>query len=167
MVMETVKHEFGQIWQSVAEGWNRLRHSASSALTFFTAGKNSVLPSKEKVDDQFYFPSHGWSMLSGDVYEDDKRLVVKLEVPGLDKEEIEIEVVGDSLVVQGEKSFEQENSNGQWRIMQCAYGNFRRVIPLPSAVLPEKAMAKYKNGVLRVELPKAKPGPKTLNIKVH
>lgn len=168
MNMENVKHEFGHLWQSISEGWNRLRNSASTALTYFTSGERSKLPSRQEVDDQFYFPSHGWSMLNGDVFEDDKRLIVKLEVPGMEKEEIDIEVVGNQLVVQGEKSFKREDSDGHWHVLQCAYGNFRRVVPLPSQVLPEKAKATYKNGVLRVELPKSKLGrPKTLDIKIN
>ena len=167
MVLNEIKQEFNDIWHSVSDGWQRLMNSAKGALTHFSSDSHSNLPSKHEVDDEFYWPSHGWSMLGGDVFEDDKRLVVKLEVPGMSKNEINIEIVGDSLVVQGEKRFERENTDGRWRVLQCAYGKFRRVIPLPAQVVSEKAKADYKNGVLRVELPKSEPGElKKKTIKV-
>jgi hypothetical protein len=54
------------------------------------------------VDDDFYLPSHGWSMLGGDMFEDERRLVVRLEVPAMDKDEFDIEVLDDALAVCGE-----------------------------------------------------------------
>jgi len=97
-------------------------------------------------------------MLGGDVFEDDDRLVVRLEVPGLEKEDLNIEIQDDALVVSGEKRFEHQATEGRWRVVQCAYGNFRRVVPLPVAVKADEARARYKNGVLRVELPKVVTG---------
>jgi HSP20 family protein len=79
----------------------------------------------------------------------------------MNKEDLDIEVQDDALVVRGEKRFERENTDGRYRVMQCAYGNFRRVVPLPVPVLSDRAKAGYRNGVLRVELPKVeveKPG---------
>ena len=106
-------------------------------------------------------------MLNGDLFEDESRLVVRLEVPGMSKEDICIEVSDEAVVISGEKRFESENSQGRWRVMQCAYGSFRRVVPLPTAVKTDEVRASYKNGVLRVDLPKAKPGqPKGTTIKV-
>ncbi|MGR9087066.1 MAG: Hsp20/alpha crystallin family protein [Gammaproteobacteria bacterium] len=166
-MLNEIRQEFGDIWRSLADGWRRLFDSAKSALTPFDSGGDSTLPSKLDVDDDFYFPSHGGSMLGGDVFEDEKRLVVRLEIPGMAKEEIQIEVIGDSLIVSGEKRFERENTEGRWRVLQCAYGKFRRAVPLPAPVVSEKARASYTNGVLRVELPKARPGkPSKLSIQV-
>ncbi len=81
------------------------------------------------------------------------------EIPGLDKDDFKIEVVDDALVVSGEKRFERDSSDGRWRTIQCAYGAFRRVVPLPAPVRADQAKASYRNGVLRVELPKVEPGP--------
>ena len=107
-------------------------------------------------------------MLGGDLFEDKDRLVVRLETPGMSKEDINIEIHDDALVISGEKRFERENSQGRWRVMQCAYGSFRRVVPLPTAVKTDEARASYKNGILRVELPKATPGkPRGVTIKVE
>ncbi len=168
MKLEAIKQGFSSVWDSVAEGWQRLRESAATAVTRFKPGVGANLPVKDEVDDVFYQPTQGWSMLGGDVFEDGKRIVVRLEVPGIDKEGLDIEVQGDMLVVRGEKRFERESSEGRYRILQCAYGNFLRAVPLPSPVLADKAQARYKNGVLRIELPKANVGePRKLTIKVN
>ena len=167
MKLESLKEGVGSLWDNLSEGWRHLTRSAAGALTRFKAGEKTDLPAKAEVDDASWLPSRGWAMLGGDVFEDDKRLVVRLEVPGMDKEDIAIEVRDDALVVSGEKRFERESTEGRWRVMQCAYGSFRRVVPLPMPVLADQARATYKNGVLRVELPKTEPGrPKAITIKV-
>ncbi|RPI43820.1 MAG: Hsp20/alpha crystallin family protein [Betaproteobacteria bacterium] len=158
MRLEDLKQGFTSLWDSVSEGWQRLRQSAAGALIRFMPGEGSNLPAKAEVDDDFYLPSHGWALLGGDVFEDERRLVVRVEVPGMKKDEIKIEVLDDALVVSGEKRFERESSEGRYRVLQCAYGSFRRVIPLPARVLPDQANARYADGVLKIELPKAFPG---------
>jgi len=90
-----IRQGFASLWESVAEGWQRLRESAAGALTRFRPGEHANVPAKGEVDDDFYLPSDGWSMLGGDVFEDERRLVVRLEVPGMDKDGFEIEV-GDN-----------------------------------------------------------------------
>lgn len=168
MNLEKVKENFGSLWDNVSDGWRHLKASAAGALTSFKPGEKTNLPTTADVDDDFFLPSRGWSMLSGDLFEDESRLVVRLEVPGMSKEDIGIEVSDEAVVISGEKRFESENSQGRWRVMQCAYGSFRRVVPLPAAVKTDEARASYKNGVLRVDLPKAKPGkPKGTKIKVN
>ncbi len=158
MKLEDLKQGFDTLWDSAADGWSRLRRLASGALTSFTPGDQAKLPARGEVDDDFYLPSQGWSMLSANVFEDDKRVVVRVEVPGIQKENIDIEVVGDSLVVRGEKRFERESSDGRYRLFQQAYGRFSRMVRLPEPVRPEHAKATYKDGVLKIELPKAVPG---------
>ncbi|MBI5921527.1 MAG: Hsp20/alpha crystallin family protein [Betaproteobacteria bacterium] len=168
MSLENLKENFSSLWDNLAEGWRHLRTSAAGALTSFKPGERTNLPAAADVDDELYLPNRGWAMLGDDVFEDDKRLVVRLELPGMSKQDIEIEVRDDALVISGEKRFERETSQGRWRAMQCAYGNFRRVVQLPQAVNVDAASASYKNGVLRVELPKSKPGrPKGITIKVE
>jgi|EndMetStandDraft_4_1072995.scaffolds.fasta_scaffold57922_3 HSP20 family protein len=166
--LEGIKQGFTSLWESVADGWQRMRQSAASALTRFRPGEQANVPAKAEVDDDFYLPSHGWSMLGGDMFEDERRLVVRLEVPGMDKDEFDIELMDDALVVSGEKRFERERTEGRYRMLQCAYGSFRRVVPLPVQVLADHSKASYEQGVLKVELTKAKPSkPKTQTIKVN
>lgn len=167
MKIEEIKEGVGAFWDSVAEGWRHLRQSAANALTHFKPSEKSRLPAREDIDDPLYLPVQGWSMLGGEVFEDDKRLVVRLEIPGLEKQDMAIEVRDDALILSGEKRFAQEGTQGRWRVMQCAYGSFRRVVPLTVPVLADQARATYQNGVLRVELPKAAVGkPKSITIRV-
>lgn len=167
MKLDDLKENFDAFWNGVAEGWRHLWKSAASALTRFKPSDDTNLPVASEVDDDTFLPSRGWSMLGGDVFEDEHRLVVRLEAPGMDKENLNIQVGDDALVISGEKRFEQESTQGRWRVMQCAYGSFRRVVPLPAAVKADEARASYRNGVLRVELPKAEPGrPKSVRIMV-
>jgi HSP20 family protein len=167
MTLDDLKQGFNTFWDSVAEGWQRLRQSAAGALIRFLPGETSNLPSKGEVDDSFYLPSHGWAFLGGDVYEDADRLVVRIEIPGMRKAEFRIEVIDDTLIVSGEKHFERETTEGRYRLLQCAYGSFRRMIALPTRVLADRADARYADGVLRIELPKAAPGaPESHTIEI-
>jgi len=158
MRIDEIRQGFSSWWDSVAEGWSRLRESAAGALTRFRPSEKSNLPARADVDDESYLPTQGWSMLGGDVFEDDRRLVVRLEVPGMSKQDFDIEVLDDVLVVRGEKRFERESTTGRWRVLQCAYGSFSRTVPLPAAVRADKASASYKDGVLKIDLPKVAPG---------
>lgn len=168
MKVDDIRQGLGSVWDSVAEGWQRVRNSAFGAMTRFRPGGEDKLPRKSEVDDAFYMPSFGWAMLGGDVFEDEKRVVVRIEVPGLDKQDLDVEVHDDVLTVSGEKRFENEESTGRYRMLQCAYGSFRRTVPLPAAVLGDQARAAYKNGVLRVELPKAQRSkPRRLEVTVQ
>ena len=167
MVLDDVKQGFATLWESMSEGWQRLRQSAAGALIRFLPGEHSTLPAKSEVDDDFYFPTQGWALLGGDVFEDDQRVVARVEIPGMRKDEIRIDVTDDALIVSGEKRFERESTEGRYRILQCAYGNFRREIPLRTRVIPDQASASYSDGVLKVTLPKASPGkPSAHTIRV-
>lgn len=168
MKLESLKESVGSLLDNVADGWHHLTQSAAGALTRFRAGEKTDLPTASEVDDATYLPSRGWSMLGGDIFEDETRLVVRLEVPGMEKQDLNVEVRDEGLVVSGEKRFEREGTEGRWRVMQRAYGSFRRVVALPVPVLADQARASYTNGVLRVELPKAAPGkPTSTSIQVE
>lgn len=168
MKLESLKEGLSSVWDNVSDGWRHLTQSAAGAITRFRPGEHANLPIQDEVDDEGYQPGRGWAMLGGDVFEDDDRLVVRLEIPGMEKDDINISVRDDALVVSGEKHFAREETEGRWRVMQCAYGSFRRVVPLSMPVLADQAQASYKRGVLRVSLPKAAPGkPKSVSIKVE
>jgi HSP20 family protein len=167
MRIEDLKEGFEAMRESFAEGWQRLRQSAAGAFTRFTPGEKSAMPATSKVDDASYMPSQAWAMVGGDVFEDERRIVVRLELPGMAKEDLEIEVRDDALVVRGEKRFESESTEGRYRVLQCAYGSFQRVVPLPVRVHGDQASARYQDGVLRVDLPKVEPGrPSRVTVKV-
>lgn len=167
MNMEAIKHGVESLWENLAEGWRHLTQSAADALTRFKAGEKTDLPAQAEVDDVSYLPTRGWAMLGGNMFEDDRRLVVQLELPGMDKRDMNVEVRDEVLTVSGEKHFERESTTGRYRMLQCAYGSFRRVVPLPVPVLADASKASYKDGVLRIELTKTEPGMPTVHaIKV-
>ena len=168
MRLDTVKNGVESLWGHLAEGWRHLMRSAAGALTRFRPTRDAGLPAAAEVDDAAYLPDLSWAMLGGDVFEDERRVVVRLEVPGMEKSDFDIAVADDVLRVSGEKRFERETGEGRWRVVQCAYGSFQRTVPLPAPVIAEQAKATYRNGVLRIELPKARPGkPATRTIPVH
>lgn len=146
-------------WETLAEGWQRLYRRASGAITRFTPGKSgdeglTGTPEEHAIAVR----SSGWGVLAAEVFDDDDRIVVRLEAPGMDKSDFDLQVRDNHLLVRGEKRTEQERSEGRYHISERAYGHFKRAIPLPDEVQPDKARATYKNGVLRVELPKTAPG---------
>lgn len=159
MKLDNIRSGVGALWDTMTEGWDRLRQTTAGALTRYKpADDQGGMPEPHQVDDATYLPTASWAMLGGDVFEDEQRVVVRLEAPGMNKGDFDIQVQGDALVVRGEKHFERESTEGRWRVLQCAYGSFLRTVPLPAAVKSDQARATYRNGVLKVDLPKVSPG---------
>jgi HSP20 family protein len=156
------KAGLGHAWESLAEGWRELSQRATGALTRFKPG--SPEPRDQAVDEMPRMTS--WGFLAADVFDDDDRIVVRLEAPGMRKDDFHIELHDDVLVVHGEKRFERESSRGNYRMVQCAYGSFRRAVQLPAGVKADRTKATYRDGVLRIELPKA-DGAKVRRIAVR
>ena len=100
----------------------------------------------------------GWGFLASEIQEDPDRLSVRLEVPGMEAEDFDIDVIDNILVVRGEKRVRREQREGRFHVMECAYGSFERAIPLPVEVKGHEASARYRRGVLTVELPKRERG---------
>lgn len=170
MNLDELKQGINSAWntltEGVAEGWQRLRKSAS-AMTHFKSGDDADLPASKDVDDEAYWPRNTWAMLAGNVFEDDNRIVVRLEIPGMQKDKLNVEVQNGVLIVSGEKRFEREQTEGRYRTFQCAYGAFRRSVHLPAPVIADKAQASYKDGILRIELPKETPSkPRAIEVKI-
>ena len=105
--------------------------------------------------DDGLLPFGGWAFIASDVFDDDDKVIVRLEAPGMRREDFNIELHGDTLTVWGEKRSDREVSRGRYSVVQCAYGSFRRDVVLPVSVKAEKTKATYRDGVLRIELPKA------------
>lgn len=103
--------------------------------------------------------------MASDVFDDDAKVIVRIEAPGMRREDFNIELHGDALTVWGEKRSDREVSRGRYSVVQCAYGSFRRDVALPVPVKAEATKATYLDGVLRIELPKAE-GARTMRIAV-
>ena len=90
-----------------------------------------------------------------DVYETDDKVIVEAEIPGVKKEDIEVKVKDNNVIIKGEIKREEEKQDKNFFKAERFYGKFERVIPLMVEVKPEEAKAKIENGILRLEIPKA------------
>ena len=100
-------------------------------------------------------PSEAEWMPAIEMFEREDRFIVKAELPGMKKEEIDISVVGDTLTVKGERKAETEVKEESYYCCERSYGSFIRSITLPSAVDTKAIEASLDNGILEVHLPKA------------
>jgi len=152
---DQVKQGLEHAWDQLAEGWRELGQRATGALTRFRPAEAGASPGTAPPADDDLPLLSGWAFLAADVFEDDDKVVVRLEAPGMRREDFHVELDGDLLSVRGEKRFERETGKGRYRVVQCAYGHFRRDVALPVPVQADKTSASYRDGVLRIELPKA------------
>lgn len=153
---EQLKHGADQAWESLSDGWRELSARASGALTrFWPAPADPAAPSAPAAPRNELPRMTGWAFMAADVFDDADKVIVRIEAPGMRREDFNVELNGDVLTVWGEKRFDHEATQGRWRVVQCAYGSFRRDVALPAPVKADKTTASYRDGVLRVELPKS------------
>ena len=101
-----------------------------------------------------------------DIYEDAQKVVLKLEVPGIDEKDLDIRVEDHTLTVKGERKFEAEEKEQNFHRIERRFGSFFRVFTLPSTVDTESVQANYNAGVLKLELAK-KPEAQPKQIKIN
>ncbi len=103
-----------------------------------------------------------------DLAETENELVVKCEVPGLEPKDIDISLSDGMLTIKGEKKQEREEKEADYHLVERSYGSFTRSIRLPKEVRSEKISASYKNGILKITLPKSEEAKKKeIKIKVQ
>ena len=102
-----------------------------------------------------------------DIYEDKDKVVLKLEVPGIEQKDLHVSVEENTLTVKGERKFETDEKQENFHRIERSYGSFYRAFTLPTTVDAENIKADYKAGVLKLEL-KKKPEaqPKQIEVKV-
>jgi HSP20 family protein len=101
-----------------------------------------------------------------DIYEDENKVVLKLEVPGLEEKDLDIRVENNTLTVKGERKFEKEEKEENFHRIERRYGSFYRAFTLPTTVDTENIGAQYNAGILKLEL-KKKPEAQPKQIKVN
>jgi len=89
-----------------------------------------------------------------DIYDNDENIVIKAELPGIDKKDIVIDVKDGVLTLKGERSFDNEVKEEKYYCRERTFGKFERVFRLPADVDPEKISADYKDGILKINIPK-------------
>lgn len=136
--IESLQREMNQLFDAFAPSTS-LREGGSSVMAFMPAAE------LEETPEAFH---------------------LKLELPGIDAEDLDIQVTADSVSITGERKSESKSeSNGTTR-SEFRYGRFQRVIPMPSAIRNDGVEASYKDGVLQVVLPKDE-STKSKSIKVN
>lgn len=120
----------------------------------------------DRMLDDSPWPSLKWPALRGhrgthtaawlpqiDIFEKDNRLVTKVDLPGMKKEDVKVEVVDGQLTISGERRSEGEEKKENFYRSERSYGSFYRAIPLPDGVKLEDVKAQFADGVLEVSLP--------------
>ena len=93
---------------------------------------------------------------------------VQVDLPGVKKKDVAIELTPDSIEISAESTMEKEESKeGEYLFRERGYSAFKRVVPLPMEILPDKAEAKFEDGVLEVVLPKKEPTPAPKRVKLE
>jgi HSP20 family protein len=102
-----------------------------------------------------------------DIYEDEHNITLKIDVPGIDEKDIKVHVENNTLTVHGERKFEKEEKEENYRRVERQYGSFTRTFTLPNTVDQENVQADYEKGVLKVKLAKkAEAKPKQIKVNV-
>jgi HSP20 family protein len=102
-----------------------------------------------------------------DVYEDEHSTTLKIEVPGIDEKDIDVRIENNTLTVHGERKFEKEEKEENYRRVERQYGSFTRSFTLPNTLSTEDVVANYDKGVLKIKLAKkAEAKPKQIKVSV-
>lgn len=136
------------IWREM----DRLQREMNRVFDNYTSGRTSVAPSYPAVN----------------VWADEESTLITAELPGLTSDDIEIDVLDNTLTLTGERKAEELPEGARYHRQERGYGNFSRSIRLPYSVDVDKVDAIFKNGVLQISLPRAeKDRPKKIEVKVN
>jgi len=117
--------------------------------------------------EENYWPMKAWTPPC-DIYETDKELVLKFELPEVKKEDVKVTMENNVLMLKGERKFEEMTDRENYHRVERHYGEFMRTFNVPMFVDPAKINAEFKDGVLTVMLPKREEAKaKQIDVKVH
>lgn len=111
-------------------------------------------------------PREGAWIPSVDISEDNGKILVKVDLPGVDEKDLSVKVEDNVLVVSGERKFEKESADENFHRFERVYGSFERSFTLPESAATDKISAKYDKGVLRVEISKIVTQKKAKVVKI-
>jgi len=160
-------------WKKLSP-WNWLRKEQEPASELPVTRQSSTLPSypltslHQEIDRLVEQALRGFGMMPGlphwtpgtlfrpqlDIREAEKNYVIRVEVPGLKKDDIRITLDEDTLIIEGEKHEEKSREEDQYHYSECSYGSFRRVLSLPADAETEALKARFENGVLILSVPR-------------
>jgi HSP20 family protein len=126
----------------------------------FEESVRNVRPGDEALSSALWSPAV-------DIYETDEEVVVKAELPEVNQKDIDIQVENNTLTLRGERKFVKDVKRENFHRVERAYGAFSRSFTLPSTVDQEKIRADYKDGILKISMPKREETkPKQIKVQV-
>lgn len=118
------------------------------------------VPAQVETEDSIWSPSV-------DMSEDNNSVIVEAEIPGMSKDDIKVNIQEDTIILKGEKKQEKEEKEANYHRIERSYGAFVRSFTLPAPVQSDKVKATYKNGILKITLPKTEEvKPKEISIDI-
>jgi len=151
-----------------------IRWNPTRDLAAFPSEISSLQRDLNRIFDSFVrggldepgFINASW-MPAVDVAEEDNQYVVKVELPGVNKDDVNISLESNVLTIRGEKKTEQQQKGKNYHRVERSFGAFHRSFTLPSTVKVDKIDAVFKDGILAVTMPKAEEAkPKQIEVKV-
>lgn len=156
-------HESVPVYNEEAETFVPMREPTPA----FTARANEETWTPSTMNQQQQNENDGAEgQLTIDVYQTENDIVIKSTIAGVKPEDLDVAINNDMVTIKGERKNEEVVENGNYYYQECYWGSFSRAVLLPVDVLPEKADASLKNGILTVRLPKADT-TKTKKIQVR
>ena len=145
--------QLARAWEGLTEGWHHLVSRSSEALTHFSTSKSDG--GHEAGPD---FPQ--WGLLAAETWETAGAFIVRIEAPGMEKEDFDVSLHGNTLRIRGEKRAEGDHHPRKYHLMERAFGRFERNVALPPNIDDEKQPeVSYRGGLLTVILAKDEPIP--------
>jgi HSP20 family protein len=140
--------------------WSRRGGLTSPAFDDFVERFFYGWPSNEKTGEAIWAPR-------ADIHETEKEVTIDLEIPGLNKEDIKVEVKNGLLTISGERKMEKKTETAEGRRIERHYGKFERAFSLPETVKDDAITASYQSGVLSLAIPKSEKAlPKEIKVEV-
>ena len=143
-----------QTWQEamhhLADGWRHIKERAETALTRFR-------PESGSNDEALWRLGARWSLMASDLTESANVIEIRLEAPGMSRDDFSIEVHGNEVLISGIKRWQNHDDKTRFHHVECAYGSFERRFTLSSEVDPHETRARYRDGVLTLTLAKKSP----------
>ena len=158
----------GKVWQMNAlTRWNPFREMEDLQRRMSTLFDWSPFRRSTLIADEENITVPEWAPLV-DIAEDDKEYLIKVELPEVNKDDVQVTVEGGTLTISGERKAEKEQKGRKFHRVERYYGRFERSFAIPDDAEPDNVKAEFKDGVLRVHLPKSeKARPKQIEVKVN
>lgn len=151
-----LKNGAASVWNGVSKTWAGLLAGARKALGMKGAASEPAgAPAAGPQHNGALARLRGWAFLPAHVLENDDAVIVRIDAPGMRRDDFTIEFSERSLKVRGVRPTAQHGRTGRWQVSQWAHGSFCRYFVLKSQVRSAQGSAVYRDGVLRIAIPKA------------